>query len=150
MNETEFKKIYRWMNGAWRNRNKSTEQFVVYQQALIHMSYNHLDRVIRELEDVTDEFPTIATIKKISAEIRMQEIRNQEKKRNIASKDEIQQHRRGAAQFCKYLLEREEQGRVLKCQIKDERTISAGQAIVQWVNRLADSTTDYSRPVEKG
>jgi len=150
MTREQFKPIYKRMTDYWRLEPKE-EHFNEYYFALQKYEPNWLNLVISDIIEVSEFFPKVPVINKVSADKRMMQIRNQDKakEKRLASKKEIESHRIGAANFCKHLLELDSKGKIIKCNFKDQRTISIGEAIVSWVENLAKSTTDLSRPKEE-
>jgi len=138
------------MNAIWPKNIKNEDQFNEYFRALQKYDSEHLHNVITELADFEKDFwPSIREINMISKAMHEREFREKQKE-NIpapASNKMIDKSRANAVLFCKQMIALDNKPETIKCdKIKDESTISIYEAMVKWVQHLANSTTDLSKP----
>jgi len=149
MTRDEFTEIYDKMNGIWKNEEKSKTQFDQYFFALKKYDKRDIEKVIVELRDVKSYWPPIPVLHQIHGDIRAAELRERKKNEPLepATIKQIDQSRKNAAKLCKKMLDMDEAGEILKCGTKDSMK-SIGECTVDWLKHLANSTTDFSKPMK--
>jgi len=149
MTRDEFAEIYDDMNGIWRNEEKSQTQFDQYYFSLKKYEKVWLEKVIAELRDVKTHWPPIPVLHQVSGDMKVAEFREQKKKEQVApaTMREIDKSRKNAAKLCQKMLDMDEAGKILKCGTKDSMK-SIGECTVDWLKHLANSTTDFDKPMK--